>query len=221
MWIHNTNGSVSVEPATGDSLQVTAVKTYRASDPAAARVIATPYDGGVAICAVWSPRDTNCSSDEEFKLGRAHHSDVAVDFLVRLPRKVRLGATTMNGSVHVTGVSAPVVARTVSGDVDVETAQGPVSARTVNGDVHARMRAFGDTGAVSIFTVNGTATAELPARLDAHVEASTVNGSIDSDYPLTASGTFTSHKLQGIIGSGGRELHITTVNGSIRLKKLM
>src|SRR6266702_2954377 len=182
VWIHNTNGSVTVEPGKGDSLDVTAVKSYRRSDPASVRLVAVP-------------------------------------FTVRLPRRVRLGATTVNGGVQVRGATAPVVAATVSGDVDAETADGPVSAVSVNGSVRARMRAFADTGEVSLFTVNGTATAELPARLDADVEASTVNGSINTDYPLTVTGKYMSHHLRGTVGNGGRRVHITTVNGSINLKQ--
>jgi len=218
VWIHNTNGSVTVEPGKGDSLEVTAVKSYRRSDPASVRLVAVPYDGGVSICAVWS-HSQRCEPGEHLKGGSAHGNDVAVTFTVRLPRRVRLGATTVNGGVQVRGATAPVVAATVSGDVDAETADGPVSAVSVNGSVRARMRAFADTGEVSLFTVNGTATAELPARLDADVEATTVNGSINTDYPLTVTGKYMSHQLRGTVGNGGRRVRITTVNGSINLKQ--
>ncbi len=218
VWIHNTNGSVTVEPGKGDSLEVTAVKSYRRSDPASVRLVAVPYDGGVSICAVWS-HSQRCEPGEHLKGGSAHGNDVAVTFTVRLPRRVRLGATTVNGGVQVRGATAPVVAATVSGDVDAETADGPVSAVSVNGSVRARMRAFADTGDVSLFTVNGTATAELPVRLDADVEATTVNGSINTDYPLTVTGKYMSHQLRGTVGNGGRRVHITTVNGSINLKQ--
>ncbi len=218
VWIHNTNGSVTVEPGKGDSLEVTAMKSYRRSDPASVRLVAVPYDGGVAICAVWE-RSQRCGPGEHLKGGSAHRNDVAVTFTVHLPRRVRVGATTVNGGVRVRGASAPVVAATVSGDVDAETADGPVSAVSVNGSVRARMRAFADTGDVSLFTVNGTATAELPARLDADVEATTVNGSINTDYPLTVTGKYMSHQLRGTVGNGGRRVHITTVNGSINVKK--
>jgi len=142
-----------------------------------------------------------------------------VDFTVRLPRGVRLGATTVNGSVRVEGASAPLVAASVNGQVDAVTSRGPVSAVSVNGNVHARMRAFDDTGEVSLVTVNGTATAELPPQLDADVEAATVNGSINTDYPLPVTGKFTSKHCKGTIGSGGRRIHVMTVNGSINLRK--
>ncbi len=218
VWIRNTNGSVKVEPATGDSLEVTAVKTYRRSDPASVRLVTVPYQGGVTICALWE-NSGRCGPGDDFKQSSARGNDVAVEFTVRLPRHVRIGATTVNGAVRITGATAPLVAATVNGDVEAETASGPVNAVSVNGSVRARMSAFADTGEVSLFTVNGTATAELPARLDADVEASTVNGTIQTDYPLAVTEKLTSRHLQGTVGAGGRRVHITTVNGSINLRK--
>jgi Putative adhesin len=219
LWIRNTRGSVTVEPIRGDSVQIVAVKSYHSSDTGGVRLIAVPSDGGLTVCALWPGSRSDCTAEGEYKTGGPGRSDVAVDFTVRLPRGVRLDATTILGDIHVAGASAPLKIRTVSGDVDVETAEGPVSAGSVNGDVHARIRGFADTGAVSVTTVNGSATLELPATLDADVEANTINGAISTDYPLTVTGKFTKHTLKGTLGRGGRDVHITTVNGSVQLKK--
>jgi len=219
VWIRNTRGSVTVEPSKGDSLQVSAVKTYRSSDTASVRLVAVPYDGGIAVCAIWGS-ESGCGpgqGDIQFRGGR--HNDVAVDFTVRLPRNAGLGATTMVGDVHVMAAHGPLVIHTVSGDVDVATAKGPVKVESMNGDVRVRVEAFGDTGGVSATTINGSVTAELPAQLDAQVEATTVNGSINTDYPLTVNGQFTGRNVKGTLGRGGREVHLKTVNGSIKLKK--
>jgi hypothetical protein len=219
VWIRNTRGTITVEPARGDSLRVTAVKTYRSSDTASVQLIAVPYDGGVTVCAVWPGNDGGCSPGKGFRSGRTHRNDVAVDFTVRLPARVALGATTQVGDVRVSGASGPLELATVSGEVDAETALGSVSAVSVNGSVHTRVHAFGDTGGVSLTTVNGSVTAELPQQLDADVEANTINGSIVTDYPLVVQGKFTSHSLKGTVGRGGHEVHIQTVNGSVTLKK--
>ncbi|PYP37829.1 MAG: hypothetical protein DMD46_03880 [Gemmatimonadetes bacterium] len=220
VWIRNTRGSVTVEPGVGDSLQISAVKSYRSSDTASVKLVAVPYAGGVAVCALWSS-DPGCGPgrpDFEMRGGR-HHNDVAVDFTVRLPRGVGLGASTVVGDLHVAGARGPLVLHTVSGDLDAVTAKGPVHAASMNGDVRVRIEAFGDTGAVKIQTINGSITAELPAQLDADVDGSTVNGSITTDYPLSVSGQFAGRKLKGTLGQGGRTVHLETVNGSIRMKK--
>jgi hypothetical protein len=219
VWIGNTNGSVKVEGGRGDSVVVTAVKTHHRSDPATVRFETIQSEDGVAICALWVRGGGRCGPGGDFKPSSLHRNDVAVDFTVQLPKRVRLSATTINGAVHIVGASAPLAATTVNGEVDAETSAGPVRAVSVNGSVRARMSAFGDTGAVSLLTVNGAATAELPARLDADVEASTVSGSIETDYPLQVTGTLGKH-LQGMVGAGGRKVHITTVNGAINLRKV-
>ena len=219
VWIRNTRGSVTVEPGRGDSLEVSAVKTYRSSDTASVRLVALPYEGGVAVCALWGS-DSGCGPPQgDIKLRAARHNDVAVDFTVRLPRNVGLGATTMVGDVHVAGARGPLIAHTMSGDVDVVTAKGPVKVESINGDVRVRMEAFGDTGGVSAGTINGSVTAELPVQLDANVEAKTVNGSITTDYPLTVNGKFAGRHIKGTLGRGGRAVHLETVNGSIKMKK--
>ena len=219
VWIRNTRGSVTVEPAKGDSLQISAVKTFRSADTASVRLVAVPYAGGVAVCALWGS-DSECGPGHgEIHMRGGRRNDVDVDFTVRLPRRAGLDATTTVGDVHVVGARGPLVVHAVSGDVDVVTAKGPVKVELVNGDVRVRMEAFGDTGGVSASTINGSLTAELPAQLDATVEAKTVNGSITTDYPLTVNGRFAGRNVNGTLGRGGRKVHLETVNGSIRMKK--
>jgi len=219
LWIRNTRGSVIVEGGRGDSVQISAVKSYRSSDTASVRLVAVPSDAGLTVCAVWPGSPEGCTPDEDFKAGRTRGSDITVDFKVRLPRGVRLDARTVIGDVHVAGATAPLHVHTVSGDIDVETTEGPVTIASVNGGVHARILGFADTGGVSITTVNGSVTSELPPVLDADVDAHTINGSIFTDYALPVSGKFTTHSLKGTVGRGGREVRVTTVNGSIQLKK--
>jgi putative adhesin len=218
LWIGNTNGSVTVEGGKSDSLEVVAVKTYRRSDPARVHIETASSAEGIAICALWVEGRGRCAPGGDFKPSSSRRNDVAVDFRVLLPRGVRLGATTVSGAVRVMRASAPLVITTVNGEVDAQTSAGPVRAVSVNGAVRARMSAFGDTGEVAIFTVNGSATAELPTRLDAEVEASTVNGAIMTDYPLQVTGKL-GKRLQGTLGAGGRKVQIRTVNGAINLRK--
>jgi DUF4097 and DUF4098 domain-containing protein YvlB len=66
--------------------------------------------------------------------------------------------------------------------------------------------------------VNGSVTVSLPKQLDADLEAETVNGAIETDYPITVSGRLTPRHLSGRIGQGGRSLRLKTVNGSIHIR---
>src|SRR3712207_2369100 len=58
-WIQvrNINGEIRIEPATGDQVKVTAVKTWRRGDPEDVRIEVKkvgPGDEDVMICALWS-----------------------------------------------------------------------------------------------------------------------------------------------------------------------
>jgi len=46
-----------------------------------------------------------------------------------------------------------------------------------------------------------------------------VNGDLVTDFPLLVTGKFGPRHLHGTIGKGGRQLSLSTVNGSIRLRK--
>jgi hypothetical protein len=220
VWVRNGRGSITVEPSRGDSLVVEAVKSFSGSDPHAVRVVAVPGEGGIAICALWRDEGSHCGTGDAFEIGSLRHSDVEVQFTVRLPRGVRFDANTVTGGIAVRGATAPVAVKTVDGDVDVETTRGPVSAFDVNGSIHAVIHGFADAGAVRLTTVNGAVTAELPARLDAIVKARTVNGRIASDFPLAIGGNALAHRADGVIGAGGRPVELNAVNGSIHLKAL-
>jgi len=157
---------------------------------------------------------------------------------VQVPRSVRVGAGTVNGSMSVRGVGSEVrastvngglevsdaagqvTANTVNGNVRVSTSAGPVSASTVNGSITARMGALARDGDMKFSTVNGTITVETPSTLDANVSLHTMHGGITSDFPVQISGKFGPRHAEGTIGRGGRQIRMSTVNGSVELLKV-
>ncbi len=128
-------------------------------------------------------------------------------------------ASTVNGRVDVNNVGGEVKANTVNGSVSVTTRSGPVSANTVNGNVDVRMNSLSKGDDMSFTTVNGTVSVETPDNLDADVKMETLHGSITSDYPVQFSGQFGPKHAEGTIGRGGRDIKMSTVNGSIELRK--
>jgi DUF4097 and DUF4098 domain-containing protein YvlB len=145
--------------------------------------------------------------------------DVTVDFTVKLPRGVKVAASSVNGGVDVTGAGAQVMASTVNGRVEVSTSVGPVNASTVNGGVIARMAALPSDADMRFSTVNGSVRVVVPAQFDAEVEMSTVNGNLRTDFPMTLSGRIDPKRISATIGKGGRRVTLRTVNGSIELEK--
>jgi DUF4097 and DUF4098 domain-containing protein YvlB len=51
------------------------------------------------------------------------------------------------------------------------------------------------------------------------LRATTVNGDITTDFPLTVTGRINRGSLSGTIGNGGRSMNIETVNGSVKLHR--
>jgi putative adhesin len=220
LWLRNINGSITVEPADGRTVQVTAERTFRRSRADSVRLVATESAEGVTICAVWPGPESSCGPNGHYTTqGKMHGNDVAVVFTIRLPQGVTVDATTINGDVEVRGASAPLEVRSVNGDVSVETSAGPVHATTVNGDAQATIHGFGESGDVALTTVHGDATLELPDHVDAVLDGHTVTGDISSDFPLTIAGKFASHELTGTLGKGGRRIHVTTVAGDVEVRK--
>ena len=70
---------------------------------------------------------------------------------------------------------------------------------------------------IKLKSVNGSVELGLPGSPNADVKASTVNGGIKSDFPLTVQGSFVGHNLSGTLGSGGTRIELSNVNGSIHI----
>ena len=220
--IRGVNGRVDASAATGNSIEVTAVKHARRSDPEAVTVQVVESNNGVTICAVYpTPRrsrhDNHCGVGDDYEMN-TNDNDVEVRFTVKVPRGVRLDAATVNGDLRVTEIAGDAELHTVNGGIDV-VAGGIVRAETVNGDIEARMGQAAWTGSLVFKTVNGSVSLTAPASLSTEIDAETVNGSVDSDFPITVQGRMERRHLRGTIGGGGRSLEIETVNGGIELRK--
>jgi len=237
--IFNVNGSVQILPSTDNMVHVVAEKTYdgRGRDDVHYEVVQA--NGNVTICAIWN--DSSTCEDGGVQSKRRNNNNqnhTTVKFTVRVPKDLRVGANSVNGSVSVRDVGAEVRAssvnggvevrnasgrvraNTVNGGVDVNTSVGPVSAHTVNGDVDARMSSLQGTEDMDFKTVNGSVTIVVPARFDAVFRFDTVHGSIDSDFPMTLTGRFGPRHARGTIGNGGRDIRASAVNGSIELRRV-
>jgi hypothetical protein len=224
LYVRDLNGSIRVEKATGDKAEVTAVKRWRRGNPEDVRIETRRLggdDGDVIICAFWTDNAT-CDEDGYRSHGdndrHSHDNDTSVEFTVKLPAGVRLGVSTVNGGVTVSGATSEVRAGSVNGRVSATSSGGPVNASTVNGDIDVRMKELG-SGDLEYSTVNGSIEIEVPSNLDADLDMRTVNGSLTSDFELKIEGRVNPRRMRATIGKGGRRLRLETVNGSVELRK--
>jgi hypothetical protein len=217
--IKGVNGAIVATGTTGGQVEVTAVKKGRRSDPKDVKIDVVPHAGGVTICAVY-PSEGTPNECQPGKGGRmkVRDNDVNVRFDVKVPAGVRFVGRTVNGGIDAHGIAADAEAETVNGGVNVDAA-GTARATTVNGGITARLGRADWDGTLALKTVNGGIDVFLPGGLSADVKASTVNGEIDTDFPLTVHGKIGRHRIEGTIGGGGRLLELETVNGGIELRK--
>jgi DUF4097 and DUF4098 domain-containing protein YvlB len=217
--IKGINGDVHASPAAGGSAEVTATKTSRRGDSDAVRIEAVPYAGGVTICAIYpseAGRPVNTCEPGSGGSSSNRDNDTSVAFVVQVPAGVRFVGRTVNGAIDGESLTGPADAKTVNGSVRLSTT-GTATANTVNGSITATMGRGDWAEGASFKTVNGGITLTIGGDLNADVTAETLNGSITSDFPMTVTGSFSPRRLRGTIGAGGRELSLSTVNGSIKL----
>lgn len=214
--IKGVNGDITASRATGKEVEVHATKHARRSNPDEVTIEVIEHENGVTICAKYPGAGNVCGPGDQWS-SHTHNNDVAVDFEVKVPAGVRLVARTVNGGIRAEGLASPVEAETVNGAVRVSTS-AYASAETVNGSITAALGSAEWTEPLSFNTVNGQIHLTLPAKLDADLRARTLNGVVDSDFPVTVTGKLSKHRIQGTIGKGGRRLDLETTNGNITLQ---
>jgi DUF4097 and DUF4098 domain-containing protein YvlB len=217
LQIKNVNGAIEADGIAGDTIEVVAYKSGDDKDQVHVELVNSGE--GVTICAVYPGHGNTCSAGDNYRQ-EVHDVHAKVDFTVKIPRNLRFDARTVNGKVRADELGRFVRATTVNGSVDVST-DAWAQATSVNGGLKVRMGQADWNGNLKINTVNGSIDLEVPANASTDVKFSSVNGSLTSDLPLTVSqqsGRWGPKSLEGRIGSGGRELTVSTVNGSLHIR---
>jgi len=217
--IRGVNGGIVAEPTTGDQVEVTAIKTANRSDPDEVKIALSTRPDGITICTVYTDRSgnepTDCSSESSWH-SHTHNNDVSVEYHVKLPAGVRFVARTVNGAIEARRLGAAIKAETVNGSVNVSTSDA-AEAETVNGSIRAEIGSSRWSDPIELKTVNGSIRVLLPPDVGAEVRAATMNGDIETDFPLTVRGRIGGRHLSGTLGKGGGSLRLENVNGGISI----
>lgn len=185
------------------------------------------------------------SGDDRIDLGvryNCRNCQASVRFEVEVPRGVRLRfdeistasgdvsienvtgdveTETASGDVRVADVTGKIEASSASGDVEVENVAGEVSAETASGNVDVRIKELTGNGDLKFSTASGNVSVAVPGNTNADVEMQTMSGSVKNDFGLQVErpqyGPGAS--IEGRIGSGGRNLKLSTASGNVELLK--
>ncbi|HSY50354.1 MAG TPA: DUF4097 family beta strand repeat-containing protein [Thermoanaerobaculia bacterium] len=144
-------------------------------------------------------------------------NETRIDYDLRVPASIALDLATVNGMIATHGVDGEMRAVTVNGRVNIDTpGSSEVEAHTVNGRIEARFaRTF--QGA-TLKTINGGVTASLPQTASFTGDFSQVNGDIEAAFPLNIHSHPGNRRVSGEVNGGRYDLHITTVNGNIKIE---
>ncbi|MFB3815790.1 MAG: DUF4097 domain-containing protein [Terriglobales bacterium] len=206
--LSNLNGDVRITAADTSEVKIDAVKHSSDADRVRdTRIVVDARPDAIII-------ETKTDRTSWF----GNNGPASVDYTIQVPRTARLDKIGLvNGSVAITGVTGGVRASSVNGSVTAENVGGNLELKTVNSSARASVATLGNT--ISLKSVNGPVSLTIPSDSKADITAKSVNGSIENDFGLyVKKGPYVGRKLSGRLASGGTEISLKTVNGSINIR---
>ena len=144
----------------------------------------------------------------------------SVSYEIFVPQNTDLSLKAHNGSITISDVRGQIRFEGHNGSVRLRRVGGDVSGGTVNGSVQVDLTGgIWDGRQLEVSTHNGSVTINMPSYYSAHFQAETGQGRIQTDFPVTMSGNLQPHHLDFNSGAGGPLIHVTTVNGGVRLHR--
>lgn len=144
----------------------------------------------------------------------------SVSFEIFAPQSTDLTLKASNGGISLSDLRGNLQFETVNGGLSLQRIAGDVHGSTVNGGVHIQLAgSTWDGNQLQVTTQNGGVTLGLPENYSAHLQTETVNGSMQSDFPVMNAGDGRQRTLDLNLGSGGPLIHVTTTNGGVKLKR--
>jgi hypothetical protein len=144
----------------------------------------------------------------------------SVSFRLIVPRGSSLDLQSVNGSVHIAGVTGDMDFKTTNGSVTLADLGGKVRGRTTNGAVNVELSGNRWEGeGLDVQTTNGSVTLAIPEDYRATLETGTVHGGFETDFPITVQGRLRTNRITTDLNGGGPTIRAATTNGPVRIRK--
>jgi len=241
--VHVDTNDGSVRVTTGDAKQVEIHVAYRGYEEGKTLHIESNQAGDVIqltarAATAWGPsfglRDLHIEvrlpKDSDLKVetgdGEIHASGLAG----------HIDLSTGDGSMNVSAMSGVLRFHTGDGGIDGSDLDGQCDAVSGDGSIKLSgrldvLKAKSGDGKIEVNAARGSKVdsswsvqsgdgeieVALPSDLRVTVDASTGDGHISTDIPITVSGSVSKSRVQGTLNGGGQSLTIRTGEGSIRL----
>ncbi len=148
---------------------------------------------------------------------RDYHWDVSYEVFV--PRRADLSLETHNGGIAIADVNGKIDFTALNGGVVLKRVGGAVRGSTTNGGLMIELAGDRwDGESMDVSTTNGGVIMSVPENYSAHIETGTVNGGVNTEFPVTVKGEVTK-QIALNLGSGGATVRAMTTNGGVHLKK--
>jgi len=211
--ISNVNGKIDVHPATGNTVEILAVKSAKAVSSDAAKQALERIE----IQETTSPSGVRLVTRMQRGSGLFGGGGLEVHYTVRIPPGAEVKLTTVNGGIEVTGLSGRITAETTNGGIKAHDVGGTIDASTTNGGVDVELSQVSD-GGVKLGCTNGGISLRLPSGAKATISARITNGGIDtSGVQIDRTGESSKRRLDGTMNGGGPRIELEGTNGGIRI----
>ena len=212
--IDNVNGRIEVEPSSGNTVEVIAIKKAHGASEEAAKASLDRITIAEDVSESRVKVEAKFPHNEGFMFTG---NNGKVDFQVKVPAGVEANFNTVNGEVSLRGMAGHVKAQTTNGGVTARDMSGQLDARTTNGGLNIDLAKVSQ-GGVALRCTNGGIRVQLPRDAKATISASITNGGIStSDLPLEMSGDNSRRHLDARMNGGGPLVEATGTNGGISL----
>jgi hypothetical protein len=147
----------------------------------------------------------------------------SVSFVIYVPRSTNLDLETHNGPISVKNVVGRMQLSAQNGPISLTGVGGDVRAVAQNGPLQVRLTGNRWNGAgLDAETQNGPVQLSIPENYNAQLETGTVNGPMQSDFPITVTLNNTGRswkRMTMTLGSGGPPVRVVTTNGPVSLQR--
>ena len=147
----------------------------------------------------------------------------SVSYEIFVPQMTDLNMTSFNGGIDLSDVRGRIEFAAQNGGVRLTRVAGDVRGQTLNGGIQVELTGrTWEGGQLEASTTNGGVTLSMPENYSAHIQTGTVNGAIDSDFPIsvTVRGRMRPRDLDFSVGSGGPLIRVSTTNGGVKLRRI-
>jgi len=198
------------------------VKGWLRGDMLVRARIEASADTEAAATTLTSQVSIDSSGGQVRAMGPEHtnNSGWSVSYEVFVPQTTDVTLKSHNGGITISDVRGQIHFDVNNGGVTLKRVAGDVSGATVNGGIDLELAgAMWDGRQLEVSTRNGGVNVAMPSHYSAHIQAETNSGGIQSDFPLQLDPNVRARKVDTNLGGGGALIHISTVNGQVRLKR--